>query len=121
MLGAIGERPVEVTDDSKWDEMDGNAITNLHLALANGVFSSIEEKKGGKDIWDHLDRLYEARSLYNKKFLKMKVYAFRMTESTSTLTINVLSDYLVFDDVATAILEDENKHNNREDKQTSSR
>ncbi|GKC17556.1 gag-pol polyprotein [Tanacetum coccineum] len=82
-LAAIGERPAEVTDDSKWDEMDGNAIANLHLALADGVLSSIEEKKSAKEIWDHLARLYEARSLHNKKFLKRKLYALRMTESTS--------------------------------------
>lgn len=81
-LAAIGERPAEVTDD-KWDEMDGNAIANLHLALADGVLSSIEEKKTAKDIWDHLARLYEARSLHNKIFLKRKLYALRMTESTS--------------------------------------
>ncbi|GJS68090.1 gag-pol polyprotein [Tanacetum coccineum] len=162
---AIGERPAEVTDDSKWDEMDGNAIENLHLALADGVLSSIEEKKSAKEIWDHLARLYEARSLHNKNFLKRKFYALRMTESTSVtehvnnlntlfsqltslsckidsqeraeillqslpdsydqviinLTSNVLSDYLVFDDVAATILKEENRRNNREDRQTSSR
>ncbi|GJU40760.1 hypothetical protein Tco_1193717 [Tanacetum coccineum] len=82
-LAAIGERPVEVTDDHKWDEVDGNAIANLHLALAHGVLSSIEEKKTAKDIWDHLAQLYEVRSLHNKKFPKRKLYALRMTESTS--------------------------------------
>ncbi|GKD83365.1 gag-pol polyprotein [Tanacetum coccineum] len=164
-LAAIGERPAEVTDDSKWDEMDGNAIANLHLALADGVLSSIEEKKTAKDIWDHLARLYEARSLHNKIFLKRKLYALRMMESTSVtehvnnlntlfsqltsldckidpqeraeillqslpdsydqviinLTSNVLTDCLVFDDVVAFILEEENRRNNREDRQTSSR
>ncbi|GJU27956.1 gag-pol polyprotein [Tanacetum coccineum] len=164
-LAAIGERPAEVTDDSKWDEMDGNAIANLHLALADGVLSSLEEKKSAKEIWDHLARLYEARSLHNKFFLKRKFYALRMTESTLVtehinnlntlfsllaslsckidsqeraeillqslpdsydqviinLTSNVLSDYLVFDDVVAANLEEENRRNNREDRQTSSR
>ncbi|GJY34205.1 hypothetical protein Tco_0418674 [Tanacetum coccineum] len=38
-----------------------------------------------------------------------------------SLTSNVLSNYLVFDDVAAAILEEENRHNNREDMKTSSR
>ncbi|GJT06832.1 retrovirus-related pol polyprotein from transposon TNT 1-94 [Tanacetum coccineum] len=164
-LAAIGEKPVEVTDDSKWDEMDGNAIANLHLALADEVLSSIEKKKSAKDIWDHLARLYEARSLHNKIFLKRKLYALRMIESTSVtehvnnlntlfsqltsldckidpqeraeillqslpdsydqviinLTSNVLTDCLVFDDVAASILEEENRRNNREDRQTSSR
>ncbi|GJZ97608.1 gag-pol polyprotein [Tanacetum coccineum] len=125
----------------------------------------IEEKKTAKDIWDHLARLYEARSLHNKIFLKRKLYALRMIESTSVtehvnnlytlfsqltsldckidvqeraeillqslpdsydqviinLTSNVLTDCLVFDDVAASILEEENRRNNREDRQTSSR
>nr|GEW95285.1 Gag-Pol polyprotein [Tanacetum cinerariifolium] len=154
----------EFTDDSKWDEMDKNAIANLYLALADGILSSIEEKKSAKEIWDHLARLYEARSLYNKKFLKRKLYALRKTESTSmtehvnnlntlfskltslsckidsqkrakillqslpdsydqviiNLANNVLSDYLVFNDVAAAILETENRRNNTENMQTSS-
>ncbi|GKC61061.1 gag-pol polyprotein, partial [Tanacetum coccineum] len=128
-LAAIGERPAEVTDDSKWDEMDGNAIANLHLALADGVLSSIEEKKNAKEIWDHLARLYEARSLHNKFFLKRKLYVIRMTESTSMTehvnNLNTLFSQLTslsfFDDVAATILEEENRRNNREDRQTSSR
>ncbi|GJY85743.1 gag-pol polyprotein [Tanacetum coccineum] len=124
-LAVIGERPAEVTDDSKWDEMDGNAIAKLHLALADGVLSSIKEKKTAMEIWDHLARLYKARTLHNKKFLKRKLYALRMTESTSvTEQVNNLNtlfsqltslDYcLVFDDVAASVLEEENRRNNRD-------
>nr|GEZ28279.1 Gag-Pol polyprotein [Tanacetum cinerariifolium] len=82
-LAAIGERPAKVTDDSKWDKMDRNAVANLYLTLADGVLSIMEEKKSEKEIWDHLARLYEARMLHNKNFLKRKLYALRMTESTS--------------------------------------
>ena len=71
-LAAIDERPAEVTDD-KWDEIEGNATANLHLALADVVLSSIEEKKTAKEIWDHLARLYEARFLRNIIFLKRKL------------------------------------------------
>nr|GEW28861.1 Gag-Pol polyprotein [Tanacetum cinerariifolium] len=74
-LAAIVERPDEVTNDNKWDEMDGNAIANLYMALTDGVF----------------------------------------------LTSNVLSDYLVFDDVTATILEEENRRNNRENMQASLR
>ena len=48
-LAAIGERPMEITND-KWNEIDGNAIANLHLALADGVLSSMAKKKTTKEI-----------------------------------------------------------------------
>ncbi|KAH9685484.1 hypothetical protein KPL70_013981 [Citrus sinensis] len=80
-LAAIGERPMEITDD-KWNEVDGNAISDLHLALADGVLSSVAEKNTAKEIWDTLTKLYEAKSLHNKIFLKRKLYTLRMAEST---------------------------------------
>ena len=49
-LVAIRDRPDEITDDGKWNEMDGNAIANLHLTLADGVLSSVTEKKTAKEI-----------------------------------------------------------------------
>jgi hypothetical protein len=49
-LAAISERPANFTNDNKWNKMDENAIVNLHLALADGVLSSIEEKKTAKEI-----------------------------------------------------------------------
>ena len=48
-LTAIGERPMEITDD-KWNEIDGNAIFDLHLALADVVLSSVGEKNTAKKI-----------------------------------------------------------------------
>ena len=89
-LAAIRARPATYTDDDKWNEMDGNAMANLHLALADGVLSSIEEKKTAKEIWDHLAKLYEAKSLHNKIFLKRKLYTLRMGESTSVTEHNSL-------------------------------
>ncbi|KAH9723668.1 hypothetical protein KPL70_007189 [Citrus sinensis] len=80
-LAAIGERPLEITD-YKWNEVDGNAISDLHLALADGVLSSVVEKNIVKEIWDTLTKLYETKSLQNKIFLKRKLYTLRMAEST---------------------------------------
>ena len=42
-LAVIDKRPKGITD-AKWEETDGNAIANLHLALADEVLSSIAEK-----------------------------------------------------------------------------
>ena len=78
-LAAISERPVDFTDDKKWSEMNEDAMADLYLSIADGVLSSIEEKKTAKEIWDHLNRLYEAKSLHNKIFLKRKRRGYNYT------------------------------------------
>ena len=57
--------PWEITDD-KWNKINDNVISDLHLALADGVLSSVAEKNTTKEIWDTLTKLYEAKSLHNK-------------------------------------------------------
>ncbi|KAE8667244.1 hypothetical protein F3Y22_tig00112428pilonHSYRG00010 [Hibiscus syriacus] len=127
-LATISERPVDFTDDNKWIEMDGNAMANFHLALADEVLSSIEEKKTVKEICDHLTKLYEATSLYNKIFLKRKLYTLQRAElllqslpdSYDQLIINLTNSNvtsLVFDDVAASVLQKENRRKNKEDRQ----
>ena len=49
-LATIGEMPIEITNDDKWNEMDGNVTVDLYLALADGVLSSVAEKKTAKEI-----------------------------------------------------------------------
>nr|GEY10698.1 retrovirus-related Pol polyprotein from transposon TNT 1-94 [Tanacetum cinerariifolium] len=102
-LAAIGERPADVTDD-KWGEMDENAISNLHLALADGLASLsciIEPQERAEILLQSLPDSYDQLII--------------------SLTSNVLTDFLVFDDVAAVVLEEENRRNNREDRQASSR
>lgn len=47
-----------------------------------------------KEIWDHLTKLYKAKSLHNKIFLKRKLYTLCMAEATSVMkhlhTLNTL-------------------------------
>ena len=50
MATTIREMPMKITDNDKWDEINGNAIADLHLALADGVLSSVVEKKTTKEI-----------------------------------------------------------------------
>ena len=91
-LAAISGRPEEFTYDNKWNEMDENTVANLHLTLADKILSSVEEKKTAKEIWDQLIRLYEAKSIHNKIFLKRRLYTIRIAESTSvTEHINILN------------------------------
>ena len=48
-LAAIGEKPIETTDDN-WNEIDGNTISDIYLTLADGILSSVEEKNTAKEI-----------------------------------------------------------------------
>ncbi|GJT41412.1 gag-pol polyprotein [Tanacetum coccineum] len=79
-------KPAEVTDDSKWDEMDGNAIANLHLPLADGVLSSIEEKKSAKEIWDHLARFSGCKMKKQERFANVKMSFDRYGRLLSIMT-----------------------------------
>jgi hypothetical protein len=90
-LAIIGDGPAEITDNAKWNEMDGNAITNIHIALADEVLSSVAEKKIAEEIWDTLTKLYQFKSLHNKIFLKRRLYTLQMAEITSvTNHINII-------------------------------
>ena len=118
-----------------------------------------------KEICDALTKLYEAKSLHNKIFLKRRIYTLRMLESTTVtehintlqtlfsqltslghkieeneraelllqslpdsydqLIINLTTqgtcfNNLVFDDIAAAVLEEENRRKNKEDRLASS-
>ena len=71
---------MEIIDDDKWNEMDGNTIADLHLALVDEVLFSMVEKKTANEIWDTLIKLYEAKSLHKKKILKKETIYFSNSE-----------------------------------------
>lgn len=58
---AIVERLAEI-NKNKYNEMDGNIIVDLHLAVADGVLSSMAEKKIAKGIWNTITKLYNDKS-----------------------------------------------------------
>nr|GEV53445.1 putative ribonuclease H-like domain-containing protein [Tanacetum cinerariifolium] len=131
-LAVIGERLAEVTDDSKWEEMDGNTIANLHLALADGVLKlyalRITKSTSVTEHVNNLNTLFsQLTSLDCKIDVQERVEILLQSLPDSydqvviNLTNNVLTDCLIFDDVAASILEEENRHNNKEDRQTSSK
>ncbi|GJR46586.1 hypothetical protein Tco_1314689 [Tanacetum coccineum] len=130
-LVAIGERPAEVTDDSKWDEMDGNAIANLHLALADErklyALRIIESTLVTEHVNNLNTLLSQLTSLDCKIDLqeRAEILLHSLPDSYDqviiNLTSNFLTDCLVFDDVVASILEEQNRYNNRDDRQTNSR
>ncbi|KAE8728811.1 hypothetical protein F3Y22_tig00004072pilonHSYRG00246 [Hibiscus syriacus] len=97
-LVAISERPVDFTDDNKWIEMDGNAMTNFHLALADELTSlrcTIGEQERAELLLQSLPDSFDQLII-------------NLTNSNVTT--------LVFDDVAAAVLQEENRCKNKEDR-----
>jgi len=66
---AIEGKPAEMMDQ-KWKKIDNNTIVNLYLAMADSVVSNVVDKDIAKEIWDALIKLYEAKSLHTRIFLK---------------------------------------------------
>ncbi|KAE8675254.1 hypothetical protein F3Y22_tig00111689pilonHSYRG00088 [Hibiscus syriacus] len=98
-LAAISERPVNFTDDNKWIETDENVMTNFHLTLADELTSlrcTIGEQERVELLLQSLPDSYDQLII-------------NLTNS------NVIS--LVFDDVAAAVLQEENRRKNKEDRQ----
>ncbi|KAE8722570.1 Peptidyl-prolyl cis-trans isomerase FKBP62 [Hibiscus syriacus] len=98
-LAAISERPLDFTDDNKWIEMDGNAMANFHLALADELTSlscKIREQERAELLLQSLPDSYDQLII-------------------NLINSNVTS--LVFDDVAAAVLQEENLRKNKEDRQ----
>ncbi|XP_073133491.1 uncharacterized protein [Henckelia pumila] len=117
-LAAIRDRPADVMDDQKRNEMNHNAVANLHLAITNEVLSSISEIKDAKVIWDTLAKLYEVKSLHNKIFLKRKLYTLQMAESSSmTDHINTLNT--LFSPLTS--MGEESRQRNKEDRLATSK
>ncbi|KAE8660285.1 hypothetical protein F3Y22_tig00116954pilonHSYRG00091 [Hibiscus syriacus] len=98
-LAAINERPVDFAYDIKWNEMDGNAMENFHLALADEL-TSLSCKIGEQERAELL--LQSLPDSYDQLIINL-------TNS------NVTS--LVFDDVAAVVLQEENRRKHKEDRQ----
>ncbi|KAH9784261.1 hypothetical protein KPL71_009581 [Citrus sinensis] len=132
-LAAIGERPMEITDD-KWNEIDGNAISDLHLALADGVLSSRKlytlRMVESTMVTDHINTL---KTLFSQ--LTTLSHNIEENERAELLLQSLLDLYdqliinltnnnpaanLVFDDVAASVINEESRRKNKKNRQASS-
>ncbi|KAF2291302.1 hypothetical protein GH714_022364 [Hevea brasiliensis] len=115
-LAAIEDRPTGITDD-RWKEMDDNAIANLHLAMADTVLSSVAERRQQKKFGTRSPDSLEYHIAENEcTELLLQSLPDSYDQLIINLTNNILTDYLVFNDVAATVLEEESRRKNKEDK-----
>ncbi|KAH9707327.1 Integrase catalytic domain-containing protein [Citrus sinensis] len=105
-LAAIGERPMEITDD-KWNEVDESTMVTDHINTLKTLFSqlttlghNIEENERAKLLLQSLPDSYDQLII--------------------NLTNNNPVESLVFDDVAASVLNEESRRKNKENRQASS-
>ncbi|KAJ0039871.1 hypothetical protein Pint_26812 [Pistacia integerrima] len=131
-----GVKPVGVTDN-KWKEMDDNAMSNLLYevkSLHNKIFLKrrlytirMSESTSMTDHINNLNTIFSQLSALDHNIAvneRAKILFQSLPDSYDQLIINltnnVLIDYLVFDEVAAAVLEEESRRKNKEDRSASS-
>ncbi|GJW41071.1 hypothetical protein Tco_0066916 [Tanacetum coccineum] len=88
--------------------MTESTLVTEHVNNMNTLFSQLTSLSCKIEPQEHAENLLQSlHGSYDQLIIK--------------LTSNILSDYLVFDDVTIVVLEEENRHNNKEDIQASSR
>ncbi|GKB99363.1 gag-pol polyprotein [Tanacetum coccineum] len=88
--------------------MTESTLVTEHVNNLNTLFSQLTSLSCKIEPQEHAENLLQSlHGSYDQLIIK--------------LTSNILSDYLVFDDVTIVVLEEENRHNNKEDIQASSR
>ena len=71
--------PTTLSDTEK-AEMDGKALSDIILCLADKVLREVAKEKSAASMWAKLDKLYMTKSLTQKQLLKQQLYFFRMVE-----------------------------------------
>ncbi|KAH9672314.1 hypothetical protein KPL70_017673 [Citrus sinensis] len=122
-LAAIGEKPMEITDD-KWNEIDGNAISDLHLALADGVLSKSTMLNSHintlKTLFSQLTTLGHNIEENERAELLLQSLPDSYDQLIIILTNNNPTNSLVFNDVVASILNEECRQKNKENRQANS-
>ena len=95
---------------AKKTEMVEKARSAIILCLAEKVLSDVEKEPIAASMWSKLESLYMTKYLAHRKFLKQKLYSFKMLES-KTVTEQLTEFNKILDDLENidVNLEDEDK------------
>jgi len=72
----------------KWEELDLRAASAIRLCLAKNVLVNVQNLSSGKELWEKLEGLYQAKGILNQLLLKEQFHNLRMDDGTK------ISDYL---------------------------
>jgi hypothetical protein len=78
----LGVAPTRTSIDD-WKNLDQKAKSTISLCLSDLVLLNVSEEATTKDLWDKLGKLYQSKSLVNKRFLRKKLYNLRMRDGDS--------------------------------------
>ena len=68
-----------------WKKFDRKAKNTIRLCLSDSILLNVSEEATTKNLWDKLGKLYQSKSLVNKKFMKKKLYNMRMKDGDSVV------------------------------------
>lgn len=83
LLG-ISKKPEKMSAED-WEEMDAKAASAIRLHLSDEVIHNVLDQKSAEGIWNSLEKLYMAKNMTNKLYLKKDLYGLRMAENDDLL------------------------------------
>lgn len=83
LLG-ISKKPEKMSAED-WEEMDAKAASAILLHLSDEVIHNVLDQKSAEGIWNSLEKLYMAKNMTNKLYLKKDLYGLRMAENDDLL------------------------------------
>ncbi|KAK2983908.1 hypothetical protein RJ640_020204 [Escallonia rubra] len=81
MKALSGNKP-EKMDADDWKECEATAVSTIRLSLALEVKYSVLKETSPLAIWSKLEKIYMAKSLTNRLYLKKQLYQLRMDDGS---------------------------------------
>uniref|UniRef100_A0A2C9UC07 Reverse transcriptase Ty1/copia-type domain-containing protein n=1 Tax=Manihot esculenta TaxID=3983 RepID=A0A2C9UC07_MANES len=66
--------------DADLDEFEEKCVRIIQLCIADNIVNNVIDEDSAMDIWEKLEKLYMSKSLFNKLYLKCKLYQLKMVE-----------------------------------------
>ncbi|WRX12958.1 hypothetical protein QQP08_005445 [Theobroma cacao] len=67
--------------DVEWAELEQRCVSTIRLCIGDNVFNHVIDEDSALRLWAKLEKIYLAKSLFNKLQLRRKLYRLKMEEN----------------------------------------
>ncbi|GFS34576.1 hypothetical protein Acr_00g0034760 [Actinidia rufa] len=91
--------------DDDWKELMMKCVSTIRLCIADNIINNVIDENSASALWEKLEKLYLAKSLTNKLYLKRQLYRLKMEEGGSLMEhMNVFNDTVSLEQVQSSLV-----------------